>query len=131
MYIRDKSRIYTGLKHLVAFGTLRVQVLSLELRAAPRDPYFMSQTMMKCEKTKTVAMGLRMTVRDKAAIEERARDNVPMSTRSTSCASVDELKAMHARLRGIAAHHYNSRSAYECCFFSIPSTPASVSRPQV
>jgi hypothetical protein len=64
MYIRDKSRIYTGPKHSVAFGTLRVQVLSPELRAAPRDPYFNELKMPKREMTDAVSIRLRMTAVD-------------------------------------------------------------------
>jgi hypothetical protein len=50
MYIRDKSRIYTGQKRSVAFGPLRTFALSVELRASPRDPYL--SDLKKCPKRK-------------------------------------------------------------------------------
>ena len=124
MYIRDQSCIYTGQKRSVACGPLRPFVLSVELRAMPRDPYFNEIKMPKPSKAKKSALiSLRMTAEDKALIEEKARDRTLTVTdyltrtglgRSArqrvdvdainllrDCA--DELKTIHATLQGVAA----------------------------
>jgi hypothetical protein len=67
MYIRDKSRIYTCPTRSVACGTLRSLGLSIELRAAPRDPYFNEKKMLG----KSVSIYLRMTAEDKAPSRRR------------------------------------------------------------
>jgi hypothetical protein len=79
--------------------------------------------MMKREKTKSAAMCLRMTARDKVEIEEKARDQNLTVTEYLTRAGlrrparqradvdainvlrkcVDELEAMHATLRGCIA----------------------------
>ncbi|MGY8527575.1 plasmid mobilization protein [Paracidovorax citrulli] len=75
MYVRDKSRPYTGQKHSVASGPLRASALSVELRAPPRDPCFEWDKKMgnkASTRGKTARFELRLTPEDKQAIEEKA-----------------------------------------------------------
>ncbi|MGP8437834.1 plasmid mobilization protein [Paraburkholderia fungorum] len=75
MYIRDESRIYTGQKHSVAFGPLRTFVLSVELRATPRDPYLSEIKMPKrVIEPKSAVVILRVTPETKRSFEEKAAD---------------------------------------------------------
>ncbi|APA90254.2 hypothetical protein BJG93_34645 (plasmid) [Paraburkholderia sprentiae WSM5005] len=75
MYIRDESRIYTGQKRSVAFGPLRPFVLSVELRASPRDPYLSDLKMpRKVSEPKSAVVILRVTPDTKRSFEEKAAD---------------------------------------------------------
>jgi hypothetical protein len=121
MYPHDESYGYTDQQRSVAFGSLRAFGLSLVLRALPRDPDHNETKMPKPGSAqKSVSIRLRMTAQDKAAIEEKARDRALTVTEYLTSAGLgrsarqradvdtinllrecaDELKAIHATLRG-------------------------------
>lgn len=127
MYIRDKSRIYTGAKRSVAFGPLRVFPLFCELRASPRDPY-VSEIKMPKQKVlnpKTETVILRVTPDVKQALVSKAaernltvtdfltRAGLGRATRQRSDVDainelrwcVDELKGIHRTLQQVEDRH--------------------------
>jgi hypothetical protein len=71
--------------------------LSIELRAAPRDPYFNEKKMAgKSEAAKSVSICLRMTAEDKAAIEAKARER--------KLTEHQHIVAIHANTDNLHAH---------------------------
>lgn len=126
MYIRDKSRIYTGQKRSVAFGPLRAFALSVELRASPRDPYLSDLKMpRRVSEPKSAVVILRVTPDTKRSFEEKAADRklsvteyltraglgraarqrVDVDAINLLRACADELRAMHATLKKGGLEH--------------------------